>query len=111
VKPPIVIDDSGDLMVFDSPDLAQRYIEPIDIKAGHYMIYDSEGRLLAADIVPKAFVLERVVLRDAEDIPTHQHVLMGRLKSFLVAVGEDPQRLENCALGDLVHQCLPYKTE
>jgi hypothetical protein len=46
MRPPIVLDDHGDISLFLSVEAAARYIEPIDIRNGEYIAYDSAGFLL-----------------------------------------------------------------
>ena len=46
MRPPIIVDNFGDVMFFESAHTAERYLEAIDVEHGEYVAYDSEGRLL-----------------------------------------------------------------
>jgi hypothetical protein len=48
---PVIVSENGDLMIFKSVEQAQAALEPIDVKNGEYVAYDSEGFLLAFEIV------------------------------------------------------------
>lgn len=45
MKRPIIIYDNGDLLIFESIEKAESYLEPIDIDI--YTGYDSQGHLLS----------------------------------------------------------------
>jgi len=75
MKAPILIDESGDITIFDSIEDAERYMEPIDVRNGEYIARDAEGVLLDVRIVteriPVLFGLwtkavERVRLSDPQ---------------------------------------------
>jgi len=46
MRPPIVIDEHGDISLSPSVEAAARYIEPIDVRNNEYVVYDSTGYLL-----------------------------------------------------------------
>ena len=46
MTPPIVIDENGDVTLYQSVEAAARSLEPIDIKNNEYVAYDSEGFVL-----------------------------------------------------------------
>jgi hypothetical protein len=47
MKPPIFIATADGVMIFESPDAASRYLEPIDVDNGEYRsAWDSGGRRL-----------------------------------------------------------------
>ena len=41
MRPPIVIDEHGDISIFPSVEAAARYMEPIDVRNNEYVAYDS----------------------------------------------------------------------
>ena len=43
MKPPFIVDDSGDLSIFETLEEAERYLEPNDVEPGKCLAYDSEG--------------------------------------------------------------------
>lgn len=107
MKPPIIADNFGDLLIFNTIESAQGYLEPIDVRSNEYVVYDSEGRLLRAlassDSGP-------VTIEDAEKVPTHQTALRGALISFLSQVGERREDLVQRPLHELVSLGLKYPT-
>lgn len=48
INPPVIADNHGDLLIFESVSKAEAYIEAIDVLNNEYVLYDSEGRLLDA---------------------------------------------------------------
>jgi hypothetical protein len=46
IKPPILLDEGGDLALFSSVERLEQYLEPIDVENGEYQAYDSTGRIL-----------------------------------------------------------------
>lgn len=92
IKPPIVIDAQGDLLIFNSLSAALRELSPLDVQNGHYPVaYDSEGRLLRIEVrtherrilglFPE--VTEQVVIVPYEHIPTHDQALRALLLRFI----------------------------
>lgn len=54
MKMPIVaVDSGGDLCFFKSIEAAERYLEPIDVRAGEYEVFDAEGQRLELGIDQK----------------------------------------------------------
>jgi hypothetical protein len=76
MKPPIIIYDNGDLLIFESIDKAESYLEPIDIDI--YTGYDCEGHLLS--LTEQG---DRVTIRLAETEPNHFNELRHVLIEFL----------------------------
>ena len=46
IQPPIVGTDGGDLWFYGSVEEAERDLEPTDVRAGSYQLFDSSGRPL-----------------------------------------------------------------
>jgi hypothetical protein len=46
VRPPIVIYENWDISIHVSPAQAESFLEPVDVRDGIYVGYDSEGYLL-----------------------------------------------------------------
>jgi hypothetical protein len=95
LKPPIVIDARGDLLIFASQSAAERELSIEDVRAGAYpAAYDIEGRLLRIEVQ----TLERRILglfRDVrevirivpyEHIATHDQQLHALLARFIAPV-------------------------
>jgi hypothetical protein len=94
LKPPIVIDAKGDLLIFASPAAAERELSPEDIRAGAYpAAYDIEGRLLRIEVRTRERrilgvlrdIQETVRIVACEHIPTHDQALHQLLARFVAA--------------------------
>ena len=46
--------ENGDITVFKTVEVAEKYIEPIDVKNNEYKIYDSRGFVYSASVVKKS---------------------------------------------------------
>lgn len=92
LKPPIIIDARGDLLVFATQAAAERELSVEDVRAGAYpAAYDIEGRMLRVEVQ----VRERRILglfRDVQEvvrivpyehIATHDQELQALLARFV----------------------------
>lgn len=104
---PIILSDSGDLLIFESIDEALRYIEPIDVKNNVYRGFDSQGRLLRLATV---YPYKTISISLAEEYPHHKDDLVQELKYFLSFMGVSREWIENASLEELVMEALKYKT-
>lgn len=112
MKPPITIDDHGDISIYETVQAAERDVEPIEATRHDFLAYGSEGQLLRGP-TPKTGVFGlglRVKLEPAEDNPTHALVLRQRLIGFLVTLGEPRDQLEKASLADLLARGLRLLT-
>lgn len=103
MKLPIIIDESGDISVFDSLESAERSLEPIDILNGEFVGYDAEGRLL--NIVPNGFIAK---ISLAELDPTHVDNLEKVLRDLFLDVDPSPEWVINASLEELIQKVLKY---
>jgi len=71
IKPPLFINESGDLSIFETIDDAVRYIEPVDVLSGVYVGYDSQGMLLKLKAQSQRYY-RPIEIESAETEPTHQ---------------------------------------
>jgi len=104
MKPPFIVDDSGDLSIFESVEEAERYLEPNDVEPGKCLAYDSEGRCLEGFDESKWF-RHRVRLGPREGQPTHApELLRGRLLYVLegLETKETHEQLASLPLNELV---------
>jgi hypothetical protein len=92
IRPPIIIDAQGALLVFNSLGRAQRELAPLDVREGRYPVaYDSEGRLLRIEVRMRERrilgiwreVREEVQIIAYEHIPTHELALRELLLRFI----------------------------
>src|SRR5437899_3150835 len=111
MKPPIIADNHGDVLVFESVAKAELYMEPIDIRNREYVIYDSEGRLLTASIIKTEKGRERVVVKVEEPHRHDREALRTILAQFLSKVSDAKQSFQSRSLEQLVEASLRFKTE
>lgn len=114
MKAPIIIDNSGDLLIFSSIEQAQQYLEPIDVHNKEYIAYDSEGRLLKLNVTREKSDLRRlptfadsgehITLQPAESEPLHAAELQSKLIQYFAQVGEARKWLRNATLAELVQK-------
>lgn len=92
IRPPIIVDARGDLLVFSSVGAAERELSPADIREGHYPIaFDADGRKLRIEVrVRERKILglfpevkEWVEVVAVEHIPTHEQTLRELLLRFI----------------------------
>lgn len=107
MKPPIIADNKGDVLVFRSPREAELYIEPVDAQNQEYVAYDSEGRLLRLLAIKR----NKVALELMENEPSHASQLRKLLQKHLVTLGVPFEWADEASLTDLVAKRLEYKTD
>jgi len=92
IRPPIIIDAQGALLVFNSLSRAQRELTPLEVREGRYPVaYDAEGRLLRIEVRMRERrilgiwreVREEVQIIAYEHIPTHELALRELLLRFI----------------------------
>ena len=92
IRPPIIVDADGDLLVFPSLAEAEASLEPLAVQHGHYRAaYDREGRLLRVRVRIEQHRLlglfrrteERTELVETEHIATHDEALRALLLRFI----------------------------
>jgi hypothetical protein len=111
MEPPIIANNKGDVLIFDSVEKAERYLEPIDIRNDEDVIYDREGRLLRGAIVGH-FLGEHVRLEPASEAGSAVRPLHDVLVDFLAQVGARIQKpLDRCSLQELLTEMDRFKTE
>ena len=85
MRPPIVLDEHGDISLFPSVEAAARYVKPVDVRNGEYIAYDSAGFLL--NLVPTEPVVSiSGYLSDQPD----QNQLNQVLRSFVERASGSP---------------------
>jgi hypothetical protein len=105
IKLPIIIDEFGDVLVFESVEKAESFLEPIDVINDDVIAYDGEGRLLTFSIETGIW-FDRVVLHSAEKEPNHAPELRHALVRFLSQLGVSDKWLSRASLSDLVNRAV-----
>lgn len=105
IKPPIIVDETGPIYVFESIELAERYLEPIDVEDNRYIAFDSTGRLLRLTSTPRSVTIEA-----AEEVPNHAERVKELLIDMLRACRCSDPNLSSLTLEELVQKSLPFAT-
>jgi hypothetical protein len=104
-EPLFFIIEGNDVGVYPSINDAQRNLEAIDVIHSEYLGFDSEGRQLSLAVDSK----KRVIIKFAEEHPTHQKDLEAILRKFLVAIGETRYADLKFGFPELVQACQKHK--
>lgn len=110
MQPPIIADNEGDLILFDSLVEAERYLEPIDVSGGGWVVYDANGGLLLATVYSHPRGFEAVRISDPVSVIDCQEELSVKLRGYL-ARNSPEVSLENKALPELIDAVRPYIKE
>lgn len=105
MRPPIIVNNFGDVMFFASVAAVEQYLEAIDIENNEYVAYDSEGCLVTLGVVKQKGLssgIKRVVVERAEAEPTHASELRNTLVDFFGRVGVSKDWLASASLEELV---------
>ena len=110
MKPPIIVIEHGDVMIFESVAKAQIGLEPIDVRNGEYVAYGSDGRSLCLTVArvekpsffDKAKSIETIEISEAEGGLNHASDLRKALIDFFKKTEGYDQENELLTLNDLV---------
>ncbi len=93
MKPPIYLDNRGDVWIFPDVGAALAWVEPVDVKNSEYRAYDADGRRISL------FVRGGEVAYSVEAEPEHVTELESCLRKFFKA---DPKAPDVRTLAELV---------
>jgi hypothetical protein len=117
MKPPIFVYDPGDLDVFESVELAERYIEAIDVKKNLYVYLDADGRKLTASVYKDKRGVELCSITEPTEAVFDEELLMkliidmlGHISRVHPKIGYSEETLTKMSLGELVKESLRFKT-
>jgi hypothetical protein len=108
IRPPIIIDAQGALLIFNSLTRAMREITPLEVREGRYPVaYDADGRLLRIEVRLRERrvlglwreVREEVQIVPYEHIPTHEMALRELLLRFIRPRDGSPREFSRPADG------------
>lgn len=111
MKPPIYVYEPNDLDVFESLELAERYIEAIDVKNNEYEYFDSEGRKLEASVYLDDRGIEMCRILDSEKYEPEPHRLKSLILDMLISLGYDKNIVGFWMLDQLVAESLRFKNK
>jgi hypothetical protein len=99
IRPPIIVDARGDVLLFRSVERAEAYLEAVDVRNDEYAAaYDSEGRRLelGTKVVERRVFLGLIRtkidfadVREADDEASHAAELEQLLRTHLLKQGVD----------------------
>lgn len=93
MKPPIIINESGDITLFSSLEEAEKYLEAIDVINGVYQGYDAEGHPLKLKALN-----DRVTIKIESDAQNRVFELEKLIRTALANVGRS---CDHVPLGDI----------
>ena len=103
-EPPIIVNEKGDVELYDDPSDAERDLEPIDVRNEEFTVFDSRGLRLIPTVTEDGL---RVRLKDSIPPDYQADQLVAVLRRFLSKLGEDrsgvdENRIWRMALSELV---------
>jgi hypothetical protein len=107
IRPPIVVDEHGDINVYLDIDVLLCKLEPIDVENQEYEFFDSTGLVLRAAVVGS-----RIMVTASAPAQRDPEVLAARLRDYIARVG--PARVglampvDEASLQDLVNAVLAF---
>ena len=105
IEAPIIVEETGSTYIFDSIEVAESYLEPIDVEAERFVAFDSRGRLLR--LLPTTPL---ITIEAAEEVPNHAEPVRELLIKFLYDCGSTDPNLSSLTLQQLVQKSLRFKT-
>lgn len=105
MKPPIIVEESGDVSIYGTVGDAELDLEPIDVREGRFVAYDSEGHLL--ELCPTE---PRVTIKDIEPAPLRLMEVREALVGLLSSLGHPSEELSQEPLERLIERSMAYKT-
>ena len=98
MRPPIIVNEHGDVQVFETVDHAEIALEAIDVRNAEYTAYDSDGRRLIVSVLNRD---DEVRISGDEDFVTSCDELKKVLSDFLIRTGES-EEVEEMSLRKLI---------
>lgn len=111
IKPPIILDENGNILLFRSKRIAEDYIEPEDVMNNEYIIYDSEGRLLRLGVTINNMSIFlnilnikrwRTKISTIEDTPGHSDELKKKIIKFLYRIKIEDNSIDRLSLKSIL---------
>jgi hypothetical protein len=110
MKTPIIVDNRGDVLVFETISDMESYIEVIDVKNNEYKFFDGTGGLLTVGI-QNDHSREKVKIVNSEDLPTHQSEVRSILINLFKTVSDTSIDFDSYTWDQLISKALEYKTK
>lgn len=104
MEPPIILNENGDLSIFDSVRAAEEYVEPIDVRNNEYVAFDRNGRRLELRVVTRRGWPEQVEILEQQDVDSGADELREALYRWLSGLGLEEDKFEGLSLEELIHR-------
>ena len=106
MMPPIIVIllENGDLLIFDSREDAEDYLEAIDVRNNEYTAYDSKGTVLDLSVDDKT---ERVIIRHPSTKAKSPSALKKSLLKY-IGIFDKSANINDLPLRKLVELALKY---
>jgi len=101
VAPPIVVQNQGEVILFDSIEDAQLWMEAIDVRNNEYEIFDSTGLRLGPNVVSGRIETVQISIHEPRSRDVDR--LRGLLFDFVVRAGQTSrERASKMRVDDLL---------
>jgi len=101
IAPPVVVQNQGEVSLFDSVEDAQLWMEAIDVRNNEYEIFDSTGLRLDPDVVTGRLETVQIALHEPRSRDVDR--LRGILFDFVVRAGKTSrERASKMRVADLL---------
>jgi hypothetical protein len=107
----VIAYEHGDVLIFDSIDGAERYVEPIDVENDEYIFYNGRAQLLTAVVVKNPKGYKRVKIQTPSTGPSSEPELRKILTRLLSFEGYDEDNLLDKTLNTLIRESLKFRRE
>lgn len=97
---PLFVVEHGDVLIFSSKEIAEKYIEPIDVLNEEYEVYDAQGNIFALSLNNNRRLKSRVIIGGTGK--KNQAALCNHLISFLNNTDQSEETYNNYSLRELV---------
>ena len=118
MKLPIIVEEHGDLLVFQDVESACLYLEPVDVLNSEYVAYDAEGLIVELSITEKIqqskvfgeTKIESVEISQSGVAENRSGELLKKISDYLYRVGQEGID-EDQSLHQLVARLQSYVAE
>lgn len=100
MRPPIIVNEHGDVQIFEVVGHAEIALEAIDVRNDEYAAYDSDGRRLAITVCDRD---DQVRISGDENSVTGRDELKTVLSVFLMRTG-DSEAVKEMSLQELIER-------
>ena len=98
IQTPVIIDEGGDLGLYESIEAAERSCEAVDVWNGEYVAFDASGRRLSLHVDDEGLVW----MEPAPDSRSSEHEVCEAVRRYLRAC-RPSENLQNLSLRQLLH--------